>query len=138
MSNHPKLAALAVVIRKDQALLVKRVNEPDAGLWGLPGGHIDRGETALDAAVRELKEETCVVARPVRYLTNVDLIVCDGEKVQHHFLLAAVLCEFLSGEPRPRDDVSYAKWWPIVDVIGGKIACSEQVDQVVDLARQGL
>ena len=79
MTDAPKLAALAVMIRENHVLLVKRKNEPDAGLWGFPGGHVDLGETALDAATRELLEETGVLGRPLSYLTNVDVIVKTSE-----------------------------------------------------------
>lgn len=135
MTERPKLAALAVVVRGGRVLLVKRRNEPDAGLWGFPGGHVDMGETALDAAVRELREETTLIARPIRYLTNIDVIE-QGETgaVRFHFLLAAVLCEYVSGDPIAQDDVSDARWWPIEEVLAGRALCSEHVDSVVSLA----
>lgn len=133
MANHPKLAALAVVIRADQVLLVKRRNEPDAGRWGFPGGHVDLGETAMEAAARELYEETSVTGQPLRYLTNVDVIERDDEgSVRFHFLLAAVLCEYHAGEPVAQDDVSDARWWPVADVLSGKIECSQHVDDIVE------
>ena len=134
MTDTPKLAALAVVIRDDHVLLVKRRNQPDAGLWGFPGGHVDFGETALDAAVRELREETGVIARPLRYLTNVDVIVHNDEgSVLFHFLLAAVLCDYLSGEPMADDDVSDAGWRSVSDVLTGQLACSRHVDKVLKM-----
>lgn len=135
MTDRPKLAALAVVIREDRVLLVKRRNEPDAGLWGFPGGHVELGETALDAARRELHEETGVQARALRYLTNVDVIDHhrDGS-VRFHFLLAAVLCEHVSGDPEARDDVSDARWWDIADVVAGRVPASRNVDAVITLA----
>ncbi|MGV6850187.1 MAG: NUDIX domain-containing protein, partial [Marinibacterium sp.] len=68
----PRLGALAVVLRDGHVLLARRANPPDAGLWGFPGGHVEPGETGLAAAVRELAEETGVIARPVDYLTNID------------------------------------------------------------------
>ncbi|WP_299631828.1 NUDIX hydrolase [uncultured Roseobacter sp.] len=135
MTNHPKLAALSVVIRDDKVLLVKRRNEPDAGLWGFPGGHVDLGETVMDAAARELREETGVIGYPVRYLTNVDVIVREKDGlVRFHFLLVAVLCDFVSGEPAAQDDVSDARWWAVEDVLSGAMACSEHVDNVVKFA----
>ncbi len=135
MTKAPKVAALAVIVRADQVLLVRRKNEPDAGLWGFPGGHVDLGETALSAAARELKEETSVIGRPLRYLPNVDVIIRDGSGfVTFHFLLAAVLCEYFSGEPKANDDVSEAAWVPIDDVLSRKISCSEHVDEVIRMA----
>ncbi|MEM7669903.1 MAG: NUDIX hydrolase [Pseudomonadota bacterium] len=135
MTDHPKLAALAIVIRDGMVLLVKRRNEPDAGLWGFPGGHVDLGETAMDAAARELCEETTVVAHPVRYLTNVDVIEHDETGVvRFHFLLAAVLCDYVSGEPIAQDDVSDARWWSVEDVLGRRVPCSAHVDDVVAIA----
>ena len=79
MTDRPKVAALAVVLREGHVLLVKRKNEPDAGLWGFPGGHVELGETGLDAAARELHEETGVIATPVAYLTNLDIITHDPD-----------------------------------------------------------
>ncbi len=135
MPNHPKLAALAVLIRDDHVLLVKRRNEPDAGLWGFPGGHVDFGETAMDAASRELQEETGIIGRPLRYLTNVDVIVRDAENsIQFHFLLAVVMCDYVSGHPNAQDDVSDARWQPIEDVLTGNLECSEHVDDVIRVA----
>lgn len=108
--QHPKLAALAVLRRGPQLLLVQRRNPPDAGLWGFPGGHVELGETAMAAAARELREETGVIAEPERYLTNIDVILpAEDGTVQFHFLLAAVLCRYTSGESQARDDVSDAR-----------------------------
>lgn len=137
MTDVPRLAALAVVVKEDRVLLVKRRNEPDAGLWGFPGGHVDLGETATEAAVRELREETGIVAHPIRYLTNVDVIVRDdADAVRFHFLLAAVLCEYVSGTQVAQDDVSDAQWHLFDDILNGKIQCSQHVDDVAKLAME--
>lgn len=131
----PKLAALAVVLRADAVLLVQRKNPPDAGLWGFPGGHVELGESALEAAARELVEETGVHAHPQRYLTNVDVITRDTNgAVAHHFLLAAVLCDYVAGTPEARDDARAAAWVPIADLRAGRLACSERVDTVLEAA----
>ena len=110
MAQFPKPAALAVVLREGKLLLVRRKNEPDANLWGFPGGHVDFGETALKAASRELFEETTVVAAARKYLGNLDIIIkADDGTVKFHYLLVAVLCDYMSGEPCAADDVSDAK-----------------------------
>lgn len=57
-----KLISTCIVFRKDndniQALLVKRDTKPNKNKWCIPGGHIENGEEPIDAAIRELKEET--------------------------------------------------------------------------------
>ncbi len=58
MCASPVPAVIAVVVHDGQALLVRRANPPDAGLWGFPGGKIEFGETVKAAATRELLEET--------------------------------------------------------------------------------
>ncbi|MCQ0968840.1 NUDIX hydrolase (plasmid) [Paracoccus sp. TK19116] len=134
--HFPRVAALAVTIRGGQVLLVRRRNPPDAGLWGFPGGHVDPGETALDAAARELAEETGVAARPLRYLGNVDLIQrADDGTLNYHFLLAAVLCRHVAGEPLASDDAIEAAWFDIDQVLDGTLTLSHHVDDVLRLAQ---
>lgn len=131
----PRLAALAVLPRDNRLLLVRRRKDPDAGLWGFPGGHVEPGETVMQAAARELHEETTVIAEPRDYLTNLDIILHDGDgRLQFHFLLVAVLCEYRSGRPEPRDDVSAAEWIGQDRVLDGSIELSRDVDTVLRLA----
>lgn len=53
----PKIAAGCLIVREGRALLVKRGIEPGYGTWVFPGGHVDRGETIEEAALRETREE---------------------------------------------------------------------------------
>lgn len=139
----PLLGAIAVVVRDGQVLLARRRKAPDAGLWGYPGGHVEAGETALMAAARELREETGVVARPLAYLTNIDVILpgpdsppgaVGAEFSGVHFLLAAVLCRYEAGLPEPDDDVSECGWIDQELVLSGGLPMSDQVDTVLRLA----
>ena len=111
-SNTPKLGAIAVVVHEGRVLLVKRRKSPNAGTWGFPGGHVEWGETALQAAVRELAEETGVTATAQGYLTNIDVLARDADGgIIHHYLLAAVLCAYVSGTPVAADDADDAGWF---------------------------
>lgn len=132
----PLLGAIAVVIREDgAALLVRRSKSPDRGLWGFPGGHVELGETAMAAAARELLEETGVVATPTLYLTNVDLVRRDRDgTVLVHYLLAAVLCDYVSGEPVAADDALDAAWVGFADIAGNALQTSDQVQDLMELA----
>jgi len=137
MTDWPKLAALAVVPNDGRLLLVRRRNEPDAGLWGFPGGHVDPGETVFDAAIRELREETMIVADPLEYLTNIDVILKNNDgTLAHHFLLVAVLCRFRSGNPTARDDVFEADWFSFDTVLNNDLPMSKDVDTVLRAAMQ--
>lgn len=116
-------------------LLAQRGKQPDAGLWGFPGGHVELGETALHAAARELAEETGVIARPLGYLTNIDVLHHNPDgSLRIHYLLAAVQCAYISGTPLAADDVTDAAWIPIKDARANRLAMSDQVAGIMDMA----
>lgn len=133
----PLLGAIAILVRGDLVLLARRTKAPDAGLWGFPGGHVEPGETALAAAVRELREETGIHAEPIEYLTNIDVIRHDDNgRVKMHYLLAAVRCRYLSGTPAAADDVSDAAWVSAADIAANRLPMSRRVGELVELARR--
>jgi len=75
-----RIVAGVVVLRADGAALLQHrddiptINDP--GLWVIPGGHVEPGETAAQGAVREVEEETCyrcAVARPLARFTGAEL-----------------------------------------------------------------
>ena len=138
MTQFPRLGAIAMVMKDAQVCLVRRRNPPDAGLWGYPGGRVEPGETALAAAARELRQETGLVARPVRYLTCHDVIARDGDGVLlYHYLLAAVLCAYEFGHPCAADDALEAAWVAIDDVLERRLPMSREVDRALRLALTG-
>ncbi|SHF14814.1 8-oxo-dGTP diphosphatase [Modicisalibacter ilicicola DSM 19980] len=135
MNRTPIPAALAVVIQEQRVLLVRRRNEPDAGRWGYPGGRIEWGESVFECAVRELREETGVMATAREHLTTLDIIKADDDdQVVHHFILNAVICDYVSGTPRAADDAMEAAWIPLEDVGDGKLAMSDNVARIARLA----
>lgn len=132
MPGFPRLAGLAVTLRGDDALLVRRRNPPDAGLWGFPGGHVELGETALQCAARELAEETGVIATPRQYLDNVDVIRRNPQgQLEFHFLLALVLCDYVAGEPVAADDAVEAGWIPVANVLNESLPLSDHVTRIL-------
>lgn len=66
--SNPVPAACCFVSRGDGLLFVRRAVEPAKGLWTLPGGFIELGETAEQAALRELEEETGLNGRGTRLI----------------------------------------------------------------------
>jgi len=106
------IVGVGVLIEEDgRYLLVKRAAEPDAGLWSIPGGLIEVGEKAADAAVREALEETGLSVEIMNRVDVVDKIVRDDDgDVRYHFIIIDFLARPLSGEMRPMDDALDAAW----------------------------
>ncbi|MFC3118984.1 NUDIX domain-containing protein [Jhaorihella thermophila] len=95
---------------------------------------MEPGETAMQAAARELAEETGVIARPVEYLTNVDVLRHDGSgRLVAHYLLAAVLCDYRRGAPVAADDVTDAAWFDVKTVRARELPMSANVAEVMEL-----
>ena len=61
--DNPQVAVGAIVIRDNKVLLVKRKQPPSEGLWAIPGGRVELGETLQKAAEREVREETGVTVQ---------------------------------------------------------------------------
>jgi 8-oxo-dGTP diphosphatase len=111
----PGVAALTLSGR--EVLLVERGKAPARGLWGLPGGAVEVGETLEEAVAREVLEETSVVVKPVEFLTIFNSINRDDEdKIRTHFILFEYLCEYISGDVVAGDDAPDARWVSIDDL----------------------
>lgn len=93
-------------------LLIRRGGEPFTGLWALPGGFVNEGETSRDAAMRELQEETGV-AVSADALVPIGLYDAPGRDPRGWTISMAYALE-MEGEPRAegRDDAADARWWP--------------------------
>lgn len=111
----PQPAVLAVLLRGDEVLLVRRRNPPNQGAWGYPGGRIEPGEPLAVAALRELKEETGVEAEFLQVLTTLDSIG-EEEDAAWHYVLVVCLCLWTAGEPLAADDALEAAWFPVADL----------------------
>jgi ADP-ribose pyrophosphatase YjhB (NUDIX family) len=78
-------------IAEPAAVLIGRLDRRGRLLWSMPKGHIEPGETAEEAAVREVAEETGIVSQVVAPLGTIDFwFVEDGRRIHktvHHFLL---------------------------------------------------
>lgn len=113
MSNmkSPVVAVGAVVFRDDTVLLVERKQPPNQGQWAIPGGKIRLGESIYTAAEREILEETGITIRANKPVYTFELIDKDSNgNVLFHYVIIDLLAEYISGQPRPADDVSAAVW----------------------------
>lgn len=98
----PTVCAGAVIRDGDgRLLLVRRGRPPSAGLWSVPGGRLEAGETPQQAAVREVREETGLDVTVGALLATVEI----GEFLVHDFA-----AEVVGGELRAGDDASDVRW----------------------------
>jgi ADP-ribose pyrophosphatase YjhB (NUDIX family) len=103
-----------VVIRHDSVLLVRRGKPPNIGAWTLPGGAQEIGETAEQAARRELREETGLEAGDLHFAATVDNIRHDESgRVRFHYTIIDFATRWIGGEPVAATDVTEAVWAPL-------------------------
>ncbi|HVJ51488.1 MAG TPA: NUDIX hydrolase [Aliidongia sp.] len=110
--NRPIVGILAVVRRGDRFLLVRRGRPPNQGRWGFPGGVQELGESIVEAALRELAEETSIAASAPGILTALDAIDRDeAGAVRYHYTLVAVALTWGAGEGEAGDDADALGWF---------------------------
>src|SRR5215813_3756453 len=77
--DRPYLAASAAIIRDGKVLVVRRAQPPAGGLFSLPGGVVEVGETLHEAVAREVREETSLTIEPVALAGFRETIVRDQQ-----------------------------------------------------------
>jgi ADP-ribose pyrophosphatase YjhB (NUDIX family) len=107
----PYLAVSAAVIRDDRVLVVRRARSPALGLFTLPGGAVELGETLEQAVVREIREETDLSVAPIGLAGHREVITRDTEgHVERHFVILCFAARWRAGEPRLNEELSEARW----------------------------
>jgi 8-oxo-dGTP diphosphatase len=115
------IPCVGAVIKDGQGrlLLIKRGHEPGAGLWSLPGGRIEPGETDAEALVREMLEETGLAVEPGRLLGRVQRPGLGGSVIDIRDYAATVI----GGTLRAGDDAADARWADAAEL--AKLAVTE-------------
>ena len=128
---YPLPGVLALVARDGRVLMVQRSRPPDQGKWGFPGGLIETGETIAEAALRELHEETGLVAEAERVIDVFEVITRDDHgRVRYHFVLDVVLCHWQSGEAVAGDDAAQVGWYGLAEIDDPGLPCSSNVGRL--------
>ena len=119
--EHPDIPCVGAVLLDDSGrlLLVKRANPPSQGLWSIPGGRVEPGESAEIAVVREVLEETGLAVTIVR---EVGTVVRDapggGRYVIRDFLVTAP-----AGAPLVAgDDADDAQFFTVPDLVPDELS----------------
>ena len=124
------MAVGAVVFRDDRVLLVRRGRAPSRGLWAVPGGAVEAGETLAAAAEREVREETGVIVRAGGPVHAFDVISRGaGGEIEHHYVVVDLIADYVAGEPNAADDAVDAAWVRIEEL--GALAVSDETARLV-------
>lgn len=108
----PQLGVSIGIWKDGAVLLVRRAKGAYAGVWAFPGGQVEPGERLETAALRELLEETGVIAAVERRLDTIELIQTDPHgRLIFHYVLFVYLGRYLAGEAAAGSDASEARWF---------------------------
>jgi 8-oxo-dGTP diphosphatase len=109
--SRPVLCASVAVFRNGRALLAARGRPPNEGVYSLPGGRVEPGETLAEAALRELREEVGVEASLIGFVAFVEIIERDDDgRVRLHVVIAAHAAQWVAGEPRTGPEARDIRW----------------------------
>jgi ADP-ribose pyrophosphatase YjhB (NUDIX family) len=109
----PVVAVGAVVVDHDRLLLVRRANPPAQGLWSVPGGRVEHGETLVEAVTRELREETALDGVCGRLLGWGEHFEGDHHSVVFDFEVTLVGDD----QPTAGDDAAEVAWVELHEVV---------------------
>ena len=104
----PQLAASAAIFRDGKLLLVRRANAPGRGLYSLPGGRVEFGETIEQAVHREVDEETSLKIAIAGFAAIREVLPADG--VAGHFVVLSYAARWLGGEVRLNQELDDFRW----------------------------
>ena len=131
--HRPILAVSAVVWRDGRFVVVRRARPPAQGLFTLPGGGVEAGETLKQAVVRELREETGLIVEPIDVAGHREVIMRDAEgRVARHFVILAFAARWREGELSLNEELAEARWIDAVELAG--LTTTEGLAEIVAAA----
>jgi 8-oxo-dGTP diphosphatase len=109
--TRPYLAVSAAIFRDGKVLIVRRARPPANGLYTLPGGGVELGETLEEAVIREVKEETALDVEPVALAGYRQAIARDAVGgVERHFVILPFAARWIAGEVTLNEELTEAHW----------------------------
>ncbi len=109
--TRPYLAVSAAIFRDGRVLIVRRARPPAHGLYTLPGGGVELGETLQEAIVREVREETGLAIAPLGLVGFREAIARDAAgRIERHFVILPFAARWVGGEIALNEELAEADW----------------------------
>jgi 8-oxo-dGTP diphosphatase len=109
--DRPILAVSAAIIHDGRVFIARRARGPALGVWTMPGGMVEAGETLSEALIREILEETAMTIEPVALAGHREVMVRDdGGRVSRHFVILCFASRWVAGETRLNEELDESQW----------------------------
>src|SRR5580704_3301177 len=109
--TRPYLAVSAAIFRDGRVLIVRRARPPAHGLYTLPGGGVELGETLEQAVIREVREETALAIEPIGLAGFRQAIARDAAgRIERHFVILPFAARWIAGEVLLNEELAEAHW----------------------------
>jgi ADP-ribose pyrophosphatase YjhB (NUDIX family) len=133
--DRPFLAVSTAIFRDGQLLLAARGKPPMLGIYTLPGGMVETGETLEQAARREVAEEVGLDVAIVGFAGHVEIIRRDAAgAVERHAVVNAFAAHWSAGEPQLSDEATDIRWVD-PDTLGG-LPVTDGLPAIIAAARR--
>jgi 8-oxo-dGTP diphosphatase len=109
--DRPYLAVSAAIIDNGEVLIVRRARPPVQGIYTLPGGVVESGETVTEAVIREVREETALTIEPATLAGYREMITREaGGRTERHFVILCFAARLISGKAIPNEEIEEIRW----------------------------
>jgi 8-oxo-dGTP diphosphatase len=129
----PILAVSAAIVREGRVLIARRARAPAQGIFTLPGGVVEVGETLQEAVHREILEETGLTIAPIALAGYRERIARDQNgAIAQHFVILPFAARWVAGEPVLNDELAEARWMEPAELAG--LPTTEGLAEIVTAA----
>lgn len=117
--ERPIVAVSAIIFDQDRILMIKRAKDPGKGMWSIPGGRLELGETLYEAGNREVREECSIEIEIERLLDVRDMILKDDDgRIFYDFVIVYLIARHKSGEIKADFESMDIGWFKRDEITG--------------------
>ena len=131
--DRPILAVSAAIIRDGRVFIARRARGPALGVWTMPGGMVEAGETLSAALIREILEETSMTIEPLALAGHREVVVRDeAGRISRHFVIMCFAARWVAGATKLNEELDESKWIHPSEL--GELKTTEGLGEIVAAA----